>query len=105
MRCIIFNQKPNNQSRRGALLYLRIFLFGDVSLEALGGMLNDCLFISITSFKSVLINVNVGPSKPKRVLFGRTRTVVGREEVTLLRTLLPLRWKDTVWEHGTLVNS
>ena len=28
--------KPINQSRRGALLHLRILLFGDVSPEALG---------------------------------------------------------------------
>ena len=31
--------------------------------------------------------------------------IVGREEVTLLRTLLPLRWKDAVWEYGTPVKS
>ena len=31
--------------------------------------------------------------------------IVGREEVTLLRTLLPLRWKDAVWEYGAAVNS
>ena len=48
---------------------------------------------------------NVGPSKPRKVLFGQTHTAVGWEEVTLLRTLLPLRWEGTVWEHGTPVKS
>ena len=37
--------KPNNQSRRGALLCLRVFLFGDFFLGALVGMLNEVCII------------------------------------------------------------